>query len=543
MLILEAANIKKYYSDRLIIEIDDLKIYSGDKIGIVGQNGSGKTTLLNILSKDTQPDEGFVKQFCPITYIRQFCDESISAGQKLLKEFNLSQKSHQNAFSGGEKTRIKIANAFNSENLMLFADEPTSNLDYKGVDILKQKLSKVDSFLLISHDRLLLDSLCNKIIEVRDGKLKLYNGNYSFYRKQTEIEHEHALYEYEKYISEKSSLEAAISDREDKWKSMRKTPKRMGNSEARLHKRKTTEKQKKIHNGINIMATRLEKLEVKQKPKDVPQIKLDFSLTNPPENKIVISADKLSFSYGTNRIFYKAGFSIPKGSKTALWGENGTGKSTLLNLIYQNSNSSIRVVPKAKIGYFHQGFENLKYNKTVLENVMQDSVQTQSIVRIILARLLFQGDDVFKEVQCLSGGERIKVSFAKLFVSDANVVLLDEPTNFLDMLSIEALEGVLKYYEGTVLFVSHDSAFVNSIADRLIVFENQALTTFEGTLEDYKLSRQKTQAKAMSETEKILLEMKIAEIVAKLGSHGENKEALEAEYQSLIYKLKSSKVY
>jgi len=542
MLILEAANIKKYFSDRLIIEIDDLKIYSGDKIGIVGQNGSGKTTLLNILSKDIQPDEGFVKQFCPIAYIRQFSDESIRADQKLLKEFNLSDKSHQNAFSGGEKTRIRITNALNNENLMLFADEPTSNLDYKGVDLFKQKISKVESFLLISHDRNLLDEFCNKIMEVRDGKLKIYNGNYSFYRKQTEIEYEHDLFEYEKYISEKSNLEAAVSDREKQWKSMKKAPKRMGNSEARLHKRKTSEKQKKIHNGINSMLTRLEKLEVKQKPKDIPQIKVDFSLTNPPENKVVISVDKLSFSYGSNRIFDKAGFSIPKGSKTALWGENGTGKSTLLNLVHQNSNSSIRIVPKAKIGYFHQGFENLQYNKTILENVMLDSVQTQSIVRTILARLLFQGDDVFKKVGCLSGGERIKVSFAKLFVSDANVLLLDEPTNYLDMQSIEALEDVLKSYEGTVLFVSHDSAFVKSVAGRLIVFENGSLTTFEGTLEDYNQRRDKTQAKAMSATEKILLEMKIAEIVAKLSNPCEDKEALEAEYQSLIYKLKSGKL-
>lgn len=538
MLILEAANIKKYYSDRLIIEIDDFKVYSGDKIGIVGQNGSGKTTLMNILSKDIEPDEGFVKQLCSITYIRQFSDESIKAGHELQKEFNLSQKSHQDVFSGGEKTRIKIANAFSGENIILFADEPTANLDYKGVELLKQKLSEVDSFLLISHDRLLLDSLCSKIIEVRDGKLKLYNGNYSFYRKQSEIEHEHALYEYDKYILEKASLEAAINDRQDKWKSMRKAPKRMGNSEARLHKRKTTEKQKKIHKGINIMTTRIEKLEVKEKPKDIPKIKLDFSMTNPPENKIVIKADNLSFSYGSNRLFDKASFNIPKGTKTALLGENGTGKSTLLNLIYQNSNSSIRIVPKAKIGYFYQEFENLENNKTVIENVMRDSVQTQSIARTILARLLFRNDDVFKEVHRLSGGEKIKVSFAKLFVSEANILLLDEPTNYLDMLSIEALESVLSDYEGTILFVSHDSAFVNSVADRLIVFENWDITTFEGTLEGYKQSSQKTKEKAMSDTEKIMLEMKISEIAAKLSKPNADKESLEAEYQSLIFKLK-----
>ncbi len=537
MLILEAANIKKYYRDRLIIDIDELKIYSGEKIGIVGQNGSGKTTLLNILSKDIEPDEGFVKQFCNIAYIRQFSDESISAGQKLLKEFNLSHKAHQKAFSGGEKARIKIVNAFNSENLIVFADEPTANLDYKGIELLKQKLSKVDTFLLISHDRNLLDGLCNRIIEVRDGKLKSYNGNFSFYKKQNEIEQEQALAEYDNYISKKISLESAISERQSKWQSMRKAPKRMGNSEARLHKRETTQKQKKIHKSINIMETRIEKLEVKEKPRDLPKIKLDFSLTNPPENKIVISSDGLSFGYGSRKLFNKACFNIPNGTKTALWGENGTGKSTLLNLIYQNLNDNIRIVPKAKIGYFHQGFENLDYSKTVLENVMRDSVQTQTVVRTILARLLIRTDDVYKEVQWLSGGERIKVSFAKLFVSDANILLLDEPTNYLDMLSIEALEDVLSEYEGTVLFVSHDSAFVNSVADRLLIFDNQTITSFEGTLEEYKLGRQKTQEKVKSETEQILLKMKIAETVSKLSSPNADKEALEIEYRRLVNEL------
>ena len=541
MLILEAANIKKYYSDRLIIEIDELKVYSGDKIGIVGPNGAGKTTLLNILSKDIEPDEGFVKHYCPIAYIRQFSDESIMADPKLLKEFNLASKSHQRAFSGGEKTRIKIANVFSNENIVLFADEPTANLDYKGVELFKQKLSNVDTLLLISHDRQLLDSLCNKIIEVRDGKLKVYSGNYSFYKKQTELEYENALMEYEKYISEKASIEAAIKDREERSRTMRKTPKRMGNSEARLHKRETTEKQKKIHNGINSMETRLKKLEVKEKPKELPKIKLDFSLTNPPENKIVITARNLSFAYGTKKIFDKACFSIPNGSKTALWGENGTGKSTLLNLIYQNSNSGIHIVPKAKIGYFYQAFENLEYDKTVLENVMRDSIQNQSIVRTILARLLIKTDDVFKKVQYLSGGERIKVSFAKLFVSDVNILLLDEPTNYLDVQSTEALESVLKDYEGTVLFVSHDSEFVNSVADRILVFENGNITTFEGKLEDYKQSKQKTKTKSIDETEKIILEMRISEIVAKLSNPNADKESLEAEYQSLISKLREVK--
>jgi len=536
MLVLEAENIRKYYSERLIIGFESLKIYTGDKIGIVGQNGSGKTTLMNILSKEIEPDEGFVKHYCDIAYIRQFSDEGIKADNKVLKEFNLLDKSNQAVFSGGERTRIKIANALSSENIIVFADEPTANLDYKGIELFKQKLSTVESFLIISHDRNLLDSLCNKILEVRNGKIRLYNGNYTLYKEQKEMEHRQEEQEYEKYVSVKIKLEEAIKDRQSKSKSIRKAPKRMGNSEARLHKRSATEKQEKMDNSVNSLKTRLEKLEVKEKPKELPRIKLDFSLTNPPENRIVISADRLSFSYGNRKIFSNAGFKVYNGLKTALWGENGSGKTTLLNLISNRSNDSIYIVPKAKIGYFHQGFENLDYNRSVLENVMKDSVQTQTVARTILARLLISGDDVHKKVGVLSGGERIKVSFAKLFVSDANILLLDEPTNYLDMMSIEALEDVLSDYEGTVLFVSHDREFVNKVAQRLLIIENHSIVEFEGTLQGYMDSRQNPK-QTVDETERIALRMRITEIISKLSRPDADKEALEAEYQRLIKKM------
>lgn len=485
MLILEAGNIKKYYRDKLIIKLDELKVYSGDKIGVIGQNGSGKTTLLNILSSRVQPDEGFVKQYCDSAYIQQFSAEKMEADSKTLREFNLDSRIHQQVYSGGEQTRIKIANALSAEKLLLFADEPTSNLDYKGIEVLRQKLSRIDSFLLISHDRNLLDSLCNKIIDIRDGKIKFYNGNYSFYKEQNEVELKRTEKEYEKYTSEKIRLKEAVKERQNKSKSIRKTPKRMGNSEARLHKRSANEKQEKINDAANSLKTRLERLEIKKRPKKLIQIKLDFSLTNPPENKIVISSEGLNFSYGSNKIFEDTGFKVCNGLKTALWGANGTGKTTLLNLINDKSTKSIYVVPKARIGYFYQGFENLDYNKSVLENVMRDSVQSQTVARTILARLYIPGDDVYKNVGVLSGGERIKVSFAKLFVSNANVLLLDEPTNYLDMLAIEALESVLRDYEGTILFASHDCVFVNAVADRLLVFKNQSIIEFVGTLNEY----------------------------------------------------------
>ncbi|MGE5612872.1 MAG: ABC-F family ATP-binding cassette domain-containing protein [Bacillota bacterium] len=600
MLLLEAANLKKYYSDRLIVSVDDLKIYTGDRIGVIGQNGSGKTTLLDMLSGSIEPDEGYVKRYCEIGYIRQFdgeneflagkgpklsCDKvgDDAPGLKLLREFELNHKLQRDVLSGGEFTRMKIAGVFSRDNILVFADEPTANLDYKGIDIFKRKLTEIDSFMLISHDRDLLDTLCNKILEVKDGKIRIFGGNYTFYRQQCDMERKRAFLEYEKYIREKTALEEAISNRKQRAKKMRKAPSRMGNSEARLHTRAANEKQEKLHNSVNSLITRLEKLEPKEKPREQPTIKLDFSLTNPPENKVVISTANLSFSYGSLQIFSDARFNVYNGKKTALWGENGTGKTTLLNLIYKEYRakfqapgenrlpgpSSLRrepsgisgdykadfnIVPKARLGYFHQGFENLVPGESVLWNVMRDSVQNETVARTILARLLIRGDDVYKRVEVLSGGEKIKAAFAKLFVSNANVLLLDEPTNYLDMASIEALESVLKEYEGTVLFASHDRAFVNEVADRLLVLKGHEIYDYDMKLAEFEkhdarrnpannTARKNAPASGgvlnsvPDDIERTMLQMRLTEIIAKISSGSGDKEALEEEYRRVMEKL------
>ncbi|HEX2947844.1 MAG TPA: ABC-F type ribosomal protection protein [Clostridia bacterium] len=584
MLLLDAGNIKKYYGDRIVTELDELKIYTGDRIGVIGQNGSGKTTLLDILAGRLKPDEGFVKRYCDVGYIRQFSEESMRQGEadeadefspKLLKEFELDSKLGREALSGGEQTRLKIAGALSSDNILLFADEPTSNLDYTGIDLFKQKLGRLESFVLISHDRSLLDELCNSILEVRDGKIRAFSGNYTSYSRQCENELEHANLEYEKYIEEKTSLEEAISNRKQRAKKVRKAPSRMGNSEARLHTRAANEKQEKLHDAANSLISRLEKLEVKEKPRELPGIKLDFSLTDPPENKYVISAEKLSFSYGPVKVFENAGFRVPNGFKTALWGKNGSGKTTLLNLIFAKygcgaaasensmiphnivtgkSIESISIVPRARIAYFCQGFENLVPGESVLWNVMRDSVQNETVARTILARLLLQGNDVHKKVAVLSGGEKIKASFAKLFVSSANVLLLDEPTNYLDMKSIEALEGVMKEYEGTVLFVSHDRSFVRAVADKLMILGEHSIRSFDGGLEEYEAQTGKsadlaagkqpkgetgnTAGRIPDGIERTILQMRLTETIAKLSAGGGNRDALEEEYRRLVEQLR-----
>ncbi len=550
MLILDAINVKKNFGDREILSFEKLQVRSGDKIGIVGKNGSGKTTLLNILAGELSPDEGNVRSFCDIAYIKQLSNEKFEADFEILSQFNVKEKLHKPVISGGEKTRLRIAGAISKNSVVIFADEPTANLDYKGIELLKKKLTKIETLLLISHDRELLDSLCNQIIEVENGKVSFYEGNYSFYRQQKQRSIEREWFEYENYIAEKKHLEEAIVNRKARASTIKKAPSRMGNSEARLHTRSSNEKQEKIHDAANIMEGRLKKLEIKNKPKEQTNIKLDFSLTNPPQNKIITSVNNFSFSYGEKNIFNNVNFNVYNGKKHAIIGENGTGKTTLLNEIYKyyqkrnisysdecvNSNA-INIVPKARIAYFCQELDNLNIQKTILENVMSESVQNETTVRTILARLLFIGDSVYKKVGILSGGERIKVSFAKLFVSNSNVLLLDEPTNYLDIPSIEALQSILSEYAGTVLFVSHDRSFVDSIAQKLLIITNGQVLEHDGNLNDYQNKNDSQKIKESTQTQKLLLEMRITEVLSKL-NNSNNDQKLELEYQELVSKLK-----
>lgn len=532
MILLELFNIKKYFGDRLIFDFPEFKIYSGDKIGIVGVNGAGKTTLLNVISGEMPPDEGVRKCYCDISYIRQFSDETTDAEVKIINEFLLNGKINRASLSGGEQTRVKIANAISKDAVLLLADEPTANLDYKGVELLLQKLSKLETLLIISHDRVLLDRLCNKIIEIKDGGVKEYCGNYSLYLEQSIAEIDRAKFEYQQYASEKSRLESAVQKMSTRAKAVKKTPKRMDNSEARLHKRESTEAEKRLHNSAKAVKSRIEKLEVKEKPKEPPKIKLDFSLTEPPENKIIISAKNLSFGYNECEIFNNVCFEVPNRAKMALIGENGSGKTTLFNLITERGDS-IYTVPKARFGYFYQDFRDLNFDKTVLENVMQDTVQSQSVTRNILARLLFKGDDVHKKVNVLSGGEKIKLALAKLLTSNANVLLLDEPTNYLDISSISAMQTLLCEYEGTLLFVSHDKAFVNAIADKLLILKDKTIVSFDGNLNDYEKPKDTN-----CSPDKLLLEMKLTKILSEMSLSDADKETLENEYRRTLSDLK-----
>lgn len=559
MLLLRAEKIKKIYGERTVLEVEELSVYTNDKIGVVGANGAGKTTLFELLSGGLEPDEGKIWGFGEISYCRQFRNE---AAEQMSEEsgreeklWKVPKREDETGISGGERMRKKLAEAFSGNRHILLLDEPTANLDREGIVQLIEQLKNVETFMCISHDRTLLNESCTRILEVSEGKVKMYQGNYREYERQKEEERQRAKREYEVYVEEKSRLETVYRQKRESAERMVKIPANMTPREARLRDfltvsgRNSSGKQKSMNRAADNIKKRMEHMEAKEKPRQEIPMHLNFSRTDPPESRKILEVKDMSFSYGGHCIFERAAFSLSNRKKTALLGENGSGKTTLFRLIEKACRediAEIRIVPKAKIGILQQDFSQMDPEKTVFENAMAESVQEPVVVKNVLAGLLFGMDDWKKKVSVLSGGEKMKLAFARLLVSDVNVLLLDEPTNYLDLVSIEALEKQLQAYEGAVLFISHDSAFVEQVAQELLLIENRKIVKFAGTLEAYRDEQKRRQRAAetkkerVSREERMRLELELARLGGQLGHAPslEEKERMEAKYWEIVEKLR-----
>jgi macrolide transport system ATP-binding/permease protein len=482
-LLIEAENIEVTYGEQTVLDFDRFYLYEGEKVGLVGINGAGKTTLLRVLSGTIEPTKGHVNQYCTPFYFEQFGDglNYEEADYTEAGKLGVTEQLWQDNVSGGENTRIRLSQLFSAQRAVAFLDEPTSNLDSAGVELLKKRLLEIETMVLISHDRSLLNAVCDRIVEVSFGKLNLYNGNYDEYLEQKELQKKSEYAEYESYQAEKKRLTSVYRQKKAKAKSVEKKPKNLSSSEAKAlalcGNRKPEDKARGLEKSAENVLKRIEHMEVKEKPKEEPVARPDFRLTNPPKNPIVIRGEHITFGYDENLIFNDADFIIKNGSKVALVGENGAGKTTLIEMI--NKRDQVYVVPGAKIGYAKQDMSQIDMEKTVLENVRSVSIQSESIARIILARLLLTERDIQKKAKELSGGERMKLSFAMLFVSDVNLLILDEPTNYLDIPTIEALERLLVEYEGTLVFVSHDQTFVDHVATEKLLVKDGKISKSE----------------------------------------------------------------
>lgn len=468
-IIFEIENVEVSYLDKEILKIERLAVHQFDRIGIVGKNGAGKSTLLKLLAGQAQPTKGKVYRHIECGYFQQIeTPKALEADPALLGKLNIPMDSTE--LSGGEQTRMKLAQLFSDYYEALLIDEPTTHLDQDGISFLLDELRYYYGALVcISHDRAVLDELATTIWEIHEGKVRVFSGNYSEYVAQKELECEQQQQAHEQFIKEKRRLEKAAHEKMKKAQKVAQAG-RMSKREANakpdksfMTKSKGTS-EKAMQRAAKAMEKRMENLQEVEAVKEDRPIVFQPSKATELHNKFPIMADRLTLQVGNKVLLEEVSFQLPLGYKIAMTGGNGSGKSTLLRHI-ANKDERLTISPKAKIGYFKQMSYHFSTDETVLQFVKHRSEYDETFLRSVLHSMQFVGTDLQKSVKSLSGGEAVRLELCQLFLGEYNILLLDEPTNFLDIHAIEALETFISGYKGTILFVSHDQQFIKNAAD------------------------------------------------------------------------------
>ena len=534
MNLIQFNNVYKQYTGEYILKNVTFSINDGDKIGMIGLNGAGKSSIIKIIlgqenhggSIENINEKGnvFVNPNMKIGYLSQihkFDSENNSVYEELLSVFdeqrnilhniekislrmaieenvdnlmdefnklnekyeamdgyNIEYKIKQvmqglelndfkenqiKSLSGGEKTRVTLAKLLLEEPDLLILDEPTNHLDILSIEWLEEYLKKYSkSFLLVSHDRIFLDSVCNKIYELERGKVEQYNGNFSDFVLQKELILKGEIKRFEKESEKIKKMEEYIT----RFKAGIKAKQARG--------------RQKILDRLNRM----------DDPVFNPnRMKLKFDISSSSADR-VLSVKNISKSFDGKKVLNNVSFDMYKGDKVGIIGKNGIGKSTLLKIlmgIKKQDNGEFKFGERVQLGYYDQDHQNLFPENNILQEINTSLSYTEEYLRSKAASFLFVGDDVLKPVSKLSGGEKVRLSLLKLSEQKGNLLLLDEPTNHLDIYSIEVLEDALIDYEGSILLVSHNRHFINSICNKIYYLSENGLEEFKGNFDEYKI--------------------------------------------------------
>ncbi len=550
-MLLDVNNVSKFIEDKEILKDISFKLYKRDKVGIVGRNGVGKTTLLRVITSELEADAGNIKFYGKYGYLPQnlFVENSMCVYElieetkkyseflELLNKFGLKSIEQQKigTLSGGEKTKLYLIRLLLQNPDILILDEPTNHLDYDTIEWLENLVNNFNgAVLMVTHDRYFLDKTVSKIFELEDKTITEYKGGYTFYANQKKVELDKAKLEYELYIKEKRKLEAAARkhmERANKYNDMSQNDFQRG-------------KANKIAKRSKAIISRIENMEEKEKPSVPKNINVKLEGNNEKTSDILVRVEQVSKTYAKT-LFNNVNFNIYKNTRVGIVGKNGVGKSTLLKGIVGKIQieGNVNISPSAKIGYFSQELEELNLDSTILQELKKIN-NDESYIRTLLGCMLFRRDDVFKKIGDLSYGERVRVAFLKLILEENNLLILDEPTNFLDIPTREIIEDALLDYEGVVLFVSHDRYFVDKMAKEIWELSNNVLTQYLGGYSYYLDKKNQFSSKVSTDIkEEILkLEMKLSHISFRLMScKDEEKIDLEREYYEVTRKLRELK--
>ena len=536
MIEIELNNIIKNYGLKNVLNGMNLTLKTGERVAIIGCNGAGKSTVLKIIMKQENISAGTIniRKNATIGMLKQIYeyeetnpnvytflqrsfehffeletklkklenemsyekdDEKMSellqkygnvqqkyiqmGGYDIQEKFNkicsglqINEKmlnQNYNDLSGGEKTIVNLGALLLKEPSILLLDEPTNHLDMEKLEWLEKFLKEYKgTILMVSHDRYFLDKIATKTILLENGKEKIYFGNYSYFLKEDE---KRTLAEFENYKNQQKMIK--------KMKESIKTLRKFGE----LAKNEMFFKRAK---SIEKKLAKIEQLpQVDLEQKTLLNFKLNIDSRS---GKDVVIINNLNKNFESKNIFENANLQIHYGEKIALIGKNGTGKSTLLKIIMNEDceyTGEIKIGQSVNIGYIPQEIKFEDDNQTILNFFEQFDNRNETEIRTSLAKYMFRENDVFKKVSSLSGGEKVRLILAKLLKQNINFLILDEPTNHIDIETRELLEEAIKEYSGTVLFVSHDRYFINNLAERIVEVKEKRFFSYVGNYDDY----------------------------------------------------------
>ena len=534
MIVLSCNNIHKSFGIDVILKDITFSINEGEKIGLIGANGAGKSTLFKILTSQMEYDSGelFIDKSKRVGYLSQnlalesdntifgelllvfeellnmekklktleqkmsepYDETKADYHNKLIKDYTTLTEVYENRggytykgeigrvlkglgfnendfdkqiniLSGGQKTRVALCKLLLIKPEILLLDEPTNHLDLDAIEWLEEYLKNYKgSMIIISHDRFFLDAVTNKTIEIAGGRAASYNGNYTTFIDLKKKNYDVALKAYNLQQAEIKRQEDIIQ----KYKSFNR------------------EKSIKAAESRQKALDKIERIEAPHKEQKASRISFETKIKSGND---VLHIEELSKSFGEKVLFTNVNMDIKRENKIALIGENGRGKTTLFKIIMDEieKDSGVKVLGKnVNIGYYDQEQSNLDLQKTIIDEVWDEFPDmTTTEVRCALAAFLFTGDDVFKKIEKLSGGEKCRINLLKLMLSKNNFLLLDEPTNHLDIVSREALEDALLTYDGTVLVISHDRYFLNKVAGKIFELNIDGIKEYLGNYSYY----------------------------------------------------------